>query len=171
MTCDKCAGFIRDWMSRPISPTEVFYNDVHHKRLLVALPLIINRIIEFFERVTASHLKMARMNVKVYAFTKMTKSEDSDLTSEQFNAFLQKAEWAAMLKWCKKADNTYLSDAEMILEEGFVFKKLSFGKEWLGYCLTVLVSCVKEIHAEHSLVHLRLRTPTIVHDDDYNPYD
>ena len=100
----------------------------------------------------------------------MTKSEDSDLSSDQFNAFLQKAEWAAMLKWCKKAENTYLGDAEMILEEGFVFKKLSFGKEWLGYSLTQLISCVREIHADHSLLHLRLRAP-IIHDDDYSPYD
>lgn len=172
-------------MSRPISPTEVFYNDVHHKRLLNTIPSLTKILIEFFERVNSYHLAMCKMNVKMDSFHAM--AESFDFPDGEKKEYIARAEWASMLKWCKKADNTYLSDAEMLLEEGFVFKKLVLGKEWLGYCLTQLLE-LREIHAGHSpqsrqsqqsllskqsrySIPYMIKYPTYAEDEEYNPYD
>jgi hypothetical protein len=147
----------------------VFYNDVHHKRLMRVIPSITDVIIEFFDRVTPCHLGMASLNVKVDGFAEIAESKDCDLTRDQFKAFLQKAEWASMLKWCKSAENTYLGDAEMILEENFVFKDVKRGKEWLGYCLTQLLE-IQQIHMGHIFTSMAASAKAN-NEKEYNPYD
>ena len=65
--------------------------------------------------------------------------------------------WRSMARWCKRDEDTYLEEVELLLEMHCVFKEKDRkqrekrAEEWLGNSLTELL-CVLDIHHEHSRV-------------------
>lgn len=159
--CDKCHGFMMDFLARPISPTEEFYDDIHHKRLASIMPEITKIIIQFFERVSSKYLSYCIYNSKYTVKCMMS----SHLLNEKE---LQREIWRTMARWCKRDEDTYLEEVELLLEMHCVFKNKDKKKaeEWLGNCLMELL-CVLDIHHEHS----RKRGVGVVEDDDEDLYD
>jgi hypothetical protein len=76
-----------------------------------------------------------------------------------------------MARWCKRDEDTYLEEVELLLEMHCVFKEKDRkqrekkAEEWLGNSLTELL-CVLDIHHEHS----RKGLVGVVEDDEDELY-
>lgn len=125
------------------------------------MPEITKIIIQFFERVSSKYLSYCIYNSKYTVKCMMS----SHLLNEKE---LQREIWRTMARWCKRDEDTYLEEVELLLEMHCVFKNKDKKKaeEWLGNCLMELL-CVLDIHHEHS----RKRGVGVVEDDDEDLYD
>jgi hypothetical protein len=90
---------------------------------------------------------------------------------------LQREIWRTMARWCKRDEDTYLEEVELLLEMHCVFKNKDKkrAEEWLGNCLIELL-CVLDIHHDHSRVIVpaghssRKGGVGVVEDDDEDLY-
>jgi hypothetical protein len=148
--CDKCHGFMMDFLARPISPIEEFYDDIHHKRLARIMPQITKIIIQFFERVSSKYLSYCIYNSK---YTVKCMMSSQGINQKELNREI----WRSMARWCKRDEDTYLEEVDLLLEMHCVFKEKDRkqrekrAEEWLGNSLIELL-CVLDIHHEHSRV-------------------
>jgi hypothetical protein len=76
-----------------------------------------------------------------------------------------------MARWCKRDEDTYLEEVELLLEMHCVFKEKENKKrekkaeEWLGNTLIELL-CVLDIHHEHSRAMDKKGGVGVVDDDE-----
>lgn len=143
-----CAGFIFDWCKRPMSPDNVLFKDIHHRRLARAMDEITPILIRFIQEIPCIHLEMGLLMIKY-----------------DFHSDCEKGRWESLTRWFETSDSNVFEEIKLLLQEHCVFKDKSaqFCNVWIGFCISNL-ACVKGIHSEHlkGRNHLmRIRVPVV----------
>lgn len=145
-TCKRCKVFLEDWFTQPFSPKEILYTHIHPKRLLRVLPHIAPIFIRLIKDLTYYDMYGIFLQIEGIRLNATV-----DILFEP-QEVIQKS--LLMLSWCCMTDH-YVGKApgeihiiEDILKDASVCR--GYEKELIGYYLTNMIHCLKDIHSSHT---------------------
>ena len=146
-TCDICHAYIHDYMTRPMRPDHLLFNDVHQKRVQKIIPEFIVIFKRFFGRLSDFEFSVAAFIIET----------DASALEEKDENVLKRCAYRSMAKWFKMLDNDY-GLATVLIHEHCISK---IPDELIGYWLSELF-IIKEIHMEHSRPRVEAKAETII---------
>lgn len=142
MECNACVCYFTDWLNQDLHPNHMLFNVMNRKNLAKAMPAIIPFMYKFI-----TSLKDDVKNHIYFLLNQnllnLTYEESKDLVLR--NSYM----WIKMKQICHLYSMEEIGAIQAIMEDAFISKGI-YIDQWIGYCLINLLSCVKDIHMEHS---------------------
>lgn len=145
-TCKRCNTFLQDWFTQPFSPKEVLYNDIHPKRLLQVLPYITPIFIRLIKDMT--YYDMHGIFLTIEGIRLNATVDILFETREVIQKKLMMLSWSCMTEHYSGKAAGEIQIIEDILKDACVCKGCE--KELIGYYLTNMIHCLKDIHSSHT---------------------